>query len=117
MRLQSSKGRFRGRSAAVLAGLGLAAGWLSAQSVLAASAPIPDLSGVYWAEEYHPRIQVLGGGAPPLNAEGKAACIAAEIHDVQSHLFGRSIHPLPNRNHSWSCGRGEFYSVIGELVV
>ena len=30
-----------------------------------------DLSGTYWATEYHARIQVLGGGAPPLNEAGK----------------------------------------------
>ena len=38
-----------------------------------AAAAIPDLSGTYWATEYHAKIQVLGGGDPPLNAAGKAA--------------------------------------------
>src|SRR5215470_10225304 len=33
----------------------------------------PDISGTYWATTYSPTIQVLGGGAPPLNAAGKAA--------------------------------------------
>jgi hypothetical protein len=38
----------------------------------AAAAP-PDLSGTYWATEYHAKIQVAGGGEPPLNAAGKTA--------------------------------------------
>jgi hypothetical protein len=33
----------------------------------------PDISGTYWATSYSPKIQVLGGGEPPLNAAGKAA--------------------------------------------
>src|SRR5580765_7047071 len=33
----------------------------------------PDISGTYWATAYSARIQVLGGGDPPLNAAGKAA--------------------------------------------
>jgi len=37
------------------------------------AAATPDLSGTYWATEYHAKIQVLGGGDPPLNAAGKAA--------------------------------------------
>ena len=32
-----------------------------------------DISGTYWATSYSPKIQVLGGGDPPLNAAGKAA--------------------------------------------
>lgn len=54
----------------------MAAGVLAvgaATSAWAASAARPDLAGTYWAEEYHPRIQVVGGGEPPLNPEGKAA--------------------------------------------
>jgi len=38
----------------------------------AAGAP-PDISGTYWATAYWAKIQVLGGGDPPLNAAGKAA--------------------------------------------
>jgi hypothetical protein len=33
----------------------------------------PDISGTYWATSYSPKIQVLGGGEPPLNAAGKVA--------------------------------------------
>jgi hypothetical protein len=33
----------------------------------------PDISGTYWATSYTPKIQVLGGGDPPLNAAGMAA--------------------------------------------
>ena len=33
----------------------------------------PDLSGIYWASEYHAKIQVVGGGELPLTPEGKAA--------------------------------------------
>jgi hypothetical protein len=34
---------------------------------------VPDLSGIYWATEYHAKIVVVGGGELPLTAEGKAA--------------------------------------------
>ena len=33
----------------------------------------PDISGTYWASEYHAKIQPVGGGELPLTAEGKAA--------------------------------------------
>ena len=33
----------------------------------------PDISGTYWATSYSPKIQVVDGGEPPLNAAGKAA--------------------------------------------
>lgn len=39
----------------------------------AATVASTDLSGTYWATEYHPRIQPVGGGEPPLNDAGKAA--------------------------------------------
>jgi hypothetical protein len=32
-----------------------------------------DISDTYWATAYSPKIQVVGGGDPPLNAAGKAA--------------------------------------------
>jgi hypothetical protein len=31
-----------------------------------------DISGIWWATTYSPKIQVMGGGDPPLNADGKA---------------------------------------------
>ena len=41
---------------------------------LALAAPAaPDISGTYWTTSYSPKIQVLGGGDPPLNAAGRAA--------------------------------------------
>jgi hypothetical protein len=33
----------------------------------------PDISGTYWAPEYHSRLQPVGGGELPLTAEGRAA--------------------------------------------
>ena len=33
----------------------------------------PGVSGTYWATEYHPRIQVVGGGELPFTEAGKAA--------------------------------------------
>ncbi len=33
----------------------------------------PDISGTYWATSYSSKIQVLGGGDPPLNPAGRAA--------------------------------------------
>jgi hypothetical protein len=38
-----------------------------------AAGATPDISGTYWATTYSPKIEVLGGGDPPLNAAGKAA--------------------------------------------
>jgi len=38
-----------------------------------AFAQAPDISGTYWATEYRPKIQIVGGGELPLTAEGKAA--------------------------------------------
>ena len=51
----------------VLLALSLATGWANAADA------DPDISGVYWATEYHAQIQLLGGGELPLNAEGLAA--------------------------------------------
>jgi hypothetical protein len=38
-----------------------------------AFAQVPDISGTYWATEYHPKIQIVGGGELPLTPAGKAA--------------------------------------------
>jgi hypothetical protein len=38
-----------------------------------AQAETPDISGTYWASEYHAKIQIVGGGDLPLTAAGKAA--------------------------------------------
>jgi hypothetical protein len=58
----------------LLASAGLAAplALVSAGPTVAADAT-PDLSGIYWASEYHAKIQLVGGGELPLTAEGKAA--------------------------------------------
>ena len=37
------------------------------------AADVPDLSGTYWAAEYHAKIQPIGGGELPFTPEGKAA--------------------------------------------
>ena len=59
----------------VFARTGAASAALLAMSALAgsASAQTPDVSGTYWATEYHAKIQLVGGGELPLTAEGKAA--------------------------------------------
>jgi hypothetical protein len=49
--------------------LGTAAYCAACSAALAA----PDISGTYWATRYSPKIEVLGGGDPPLNAAGKTA--------------------------------------------
>ena len=60
---------FRVRSRA---GLGVAA--LFAATVLSGAAKADaDLSGIYWATEYHPKIVLVGGGELPFTAAGKAA--------------------------------------------
>jgi hypothetical protein len=51
--------------------LGLALG--AALLVGPAFAQAPDISGTYWATEYFPKVQIVGGGELPLTAEGKAA--------------------------------------------
>jgi hypothetical protein len=38
-----------------------------------ACAQAPDISGTYWASEYHPKIALIGGGDLPLTAAGKEA--------------------------------------------
>jgi len=37
-----------------------------------AAAAASDISGTYWATSYNPKIQILGGGEPPLNTASKA---------------------------------------------
>jgi hypothetical protein len=37
------------------------------------AADVPDLSGTYWATEYHARIVPIGGGELPFTPDGKAA--------------------------------------------
>jgi len=62
------------RAFRLLAGAGLAAplALAFAQAAFAADAT-PDLSGIYWASEYHAKIQLIGGGELPFTPEGKAA--------------------------------------------
>src|SRR5450755_1820183 len=43
---------------------------LLATGAIAAGAE-PNLSGIWWATTYSPKILVVGGGDPPLNAAGK----------------------------------------------
>ena len=52
-------------------GIGLS--FTLAVAVNSATGAAPDISGTYWATSYSPKIQVVGGGDPPLNAAGKAA--------------------------------------------
>jgi hypothetical protein len=57
--------------------------WVHAGSTVAALATTalsglaygqtPDISGTYWTTEYHPKIQLVGGGDLPLTPEGKTA--------------------------------------------
>ena len=66
--------------ARVWAGGWLALPLLAAAAVAGCGADVPaaadvprDISGVYWATEYHAKIRVLDGGDLPLTAAGKAA--------------------------------------------
>lgn len=45
--------------------------WMSERSI--ANGVAPDISGTYWATEYQPKIQPIGGGELPLTAKGRAA--------------------------------------------
>jgi hypothetical protein len=56
------------RAGAAIAGL---ASLLIASAAAAAGAE-PNISGIWWATTYSPKILVVGGGDPPLNAAGKA---------------------------------------------
>jgi hypothetical protein len=55
----------------VHAGIALAALMLSGSAYAAGAAP--DVSGTWWATEYHAKIQIVGGGDLPLTDKGKAA--------------------------------------------
>jgi hypothetical protein len=59
----------------VFGGTGATSAALLAMSALAGSAQAqtPDISGTYWATDYHAKIQPVGGGDLPLTAAGKAA--------------------------------------------
>jgi hypothetical protein len=59
----------------VFGGTGATSAALLAMSALAGSAQAqtPDISGTYWATQYHAKIQLVGGGDLPLTAAGKAA--------------------------------------------
>ena len=61
------------RPVAALAGIAAASALLVTLSATAFAAEAPDVSGIWWASEYHPNIQLLGGGELPLTAAGKAA--------------------------------------------
>src|SRR5260370_38779005 len=66
---KKSQGGGRSMKFICVCGIGLS----FAVALSAATAAAPDISGTYWAKSYSPKIQVLGGGDPPLNAAGKAA--------------------------------------------
>jgi hypothetical protein len=57
---------------AAMTALALTAAFSAGVQVHAASA-VPDISGTYWATSYSDKIQVLGGGEPPLNEKGRSA--------------------------------------------
>lgn len=50
----------------------LAVSLVGGSAAMAAGAT-PDISGTYWATEYHGKMQIVGGGDLPLNDKGKAA--------------------------------------------
>jgi hypothetical protein len=59
----------------IVGGSGIGPLFVLAEYLVACSlaSAAPDISGTYWATSYSPKIQVLGGGDPPLNAAGVAA--------------------------------------------
>src|ERR1700688_1588056 len=68
-------------------GAGLAVMWfLCAQDAAAA----PDISGTYWATSYSPKIQMVGGGEPPLTAAGKAAYAANQAGLANGAMVDRA---------------------------
>src|SRR5271167_977104 len=61
------------RPFAALGTLAVASALSAILSATGFAADLPDISGIWWATEYHPNIQILGGGELPLTAAGKAA--------------------------------------------
>src|SRR5881394_2903440 len=59
----------------VLAAVAVLCGTLATSSAASAAgaAAAQDLSGVWWANTYSPKIQIVGGGDLPYTAAGKAA--------------------------------------------
>ena len=66
--------RVSARTGTALAGLfGVAiAGTALSIPAFAVEAPVPDISGIYWARVYNPKLQIVGGGGLPLTPEGRA---------------------------------------------
>ncbi len=58
------------RGALRIAAIG--AGLCAAASAVLAAGVEPDISGIWWATTYSPKLLPVGGGAPPLNDAGKA---------------------------------------------
>jgi hypothetical protein len=54
-------------------GLSFALAMAAHAAACSAAVAARDISGTYWAMSYTPKIQVVGGGDPPLNAMGNAA--------------------------------------------
>jgi hypothetical protein len=50
----------------------------------------PDISGTYWATSYSRKIQVVGGGEPPLNAAGVAAYATNQAALADGSLVDRA---------------------------
>jgi hypothetical protein len=57
----------------VLCVCGIALSFTLTLALVSAAPAAPDISGTYWTTSYGPKMQVLGGGEPPLNAAGGAA--------------------------------------------
>src|SRR5438132_13644549 len=71
----------------------LAVAAYSSESAVQGAAATPDLSGVYWATTYSPRIAPVTGGDPPYKPEAMAAykknmaAIAANRLDDKARSF------------------------------
>jgi hypothetical protein len=57
----------------VVGGIGFSFALATYSAIGSAAWAASDIAGTYWATSYSPKIHVLGGGEPPLNAAGKAA--------------------------------------------
>jgi hypothetical protein len=68
-------------------GAGLVVMWFLCAHGAAAAA---DISGTYWATSYSPKLQVVGGGEPPLNAAGKAAYAVNQAGLADGSLVDRA---------------------------
>ena len=57
----------------------------------------PDISGTYWATEYHPKLQIVGGGELPLTRRGQGGLREEHRRPEERHHHRRGAQVLRAR--------------------